>query len=119
MGDVCTGNGAYIMFRERQVQWFCSEEQFAANADGTPPWGLEPSETTHWDEYKEVCTKDEDCPHPELGQACQDHYWDATENGSSFVGGNGCFNYKYDTCPGPDFASINYNYENTKWAYYG
>ena len=66
---VCTGTGAYIMLEERQQQWFCSEEQFAANLDTEPPvgWSLEPIDEPWWDEFEKACTTDADCPRPDLG----------------------------------------------------
>jgi len=67
--NVCTGNGAYVMFEERKQQYFCSEEQFAENLDTEPPqdWNLVPSPEKFWDEYKPACETDADCPRPDLG----------------------------------------------------
>ena len=79
---------------------------------------MEPTDEIVADEFSMVCATDADCPRPDLGQVCTEYYWDAVTDGSVFAKGYGCFNYKSDVCPGPDFATENYNYENTGWSYY-
>ena len=66
-----------------------------------------------------MCEKDSDCPHPELGQVCLDFYWEGTMDGTTFSNGDGCYNWEAPVCPGDTFATINYNYANTQWSYYG
>ena len=52
---VCAGNGTWLMFEERILQFFCSEEQFAENENSPPEFNLEPLPATVWDEYRTVC----------------------------------------------------------------
>ena len=40
-------------------------------------------------------------------------------DGTTFSNGDGCYNWPHPVCPGEPFGSINYNYENTQWSYYG
>ena len=49
---VCAGNGNWIMLSERTIQFFCSEDQLAENQGKEPIWGLEPSPTLEWEEYR-------------------------------------------------------------------
>ena len=49
------------MFDERQIQWFCSEDQAAA-ADGmVAPFGLTDAAAPHFDAWADSCTSDADC----------------------------------------------------------
>ena len=118
--EVCTGTGSYTLFEERNIQWFCSEEQFEANKDALYPqnWKLEPLDPPYWDEFSIACKSDADCPRPDLGQVCHNLYWQATQMGENFSRGEVCYNWAKEVCPGKDFAAINYNYENTGFSYY-
>ena len=118
--EVCAGNGTYDMFVERIQQWFCTEEQHAANAGKEAPaaWGLVPRPEKYWDTYEPACATDADCPRPDLGQVCTKLYWLATQNGSNWTNGENCGNWETPVCPGEEFAAINYNYENTQFSYY-
>ena len=99
--EVCSGNGAYVMFEERKIQWFCSDEQLAANAGASPPWPLmDPAPEVHWTEWEATCASDEDCPRPDLGQVCTLELWEGVSDGSSFSNGSGCYNYEVAVCPG-------------------
>ena len=115
---MCAGSGTYIMFKERTIQWFCTEEQKAAQEGKPAPWNLERTEEKHWDEWTPTCETDADCPRPDLGQVCTNMLWDADVTGSSFANGNACYNWAVPPCPGDDFASVNFNYENSLWSYY-
>ena len=37
---VCKGNGTWLMFEERIIQFFCREEQFAENVDSPTEFNL-------------------------------------------------------------------------------
>ena len=91
-----------------------------ANKDRSPPlgWDLEPVAEKFWTEYEPACKTDADCPRPDLGQVCTKLYWQATKNKKNFTNGENCDNWSYPVCPGKEFASINYNYENTNFSYY-
>ena len=106
------------MFEERNMQFFCSDEQFAANEGETPPWNMTPLPEKEWEEFRVICETDADCPRPDLGQVCTEFYWDILIDGSSYANGVSCYNWEHPVCPGEDFSSINYNYENTGWSYY-
>ena len=99
------------MLEERTIQWFCTEEQLAANQDQDAPFGLTKLEEKAFDEWETACEVDEDCPRPDLGQVCLKEYWDATINGSSWSNGKACYNWKHPVCPGESFAEYNYNYD--------
>ena len=64
---VCAGNGTWLMFEERMLQFFCTEEQFAENADAPQEFDLEPLPATVWDDFRVICEKDADCPRQDLG----------------------------------------------------
>ena len=108
------------MLKERKLQFFCSEDQFAANiGKETPPdWKLEPLPEKYWDEWESACESDADCPRPDLGQVCTQLLWFATQNMSNWTNGMQCANWAHPVCPGKEFATINYNYENTKFSYF-
>ena len=106
------------MLGERDIQWFCSEDQHEAQADATPPFDLEPVEKTFWEEWEQACETDADCPRPDLGQVCTMEVWHGTTDASSYSTGHGCYNYEHQVCPGPTFAIENYNYDNTGWSAY-
>jgi len=117
--EVCSGNGSFLMFEERNIQFFCSEEQFAENADEVPPWNLQPlPQKPFAGEWKESCKEDADCQRDDLGQICTNMLWLAVKDASSYANGAGCYNWKNPVCPGPDFAAENYNYESTQWSWY-
>ena len=106
------------MFEERIIQFFCTEEQFAANVNSPPEFNLEPIDETEWDEFEVICEVDSDCPRTDLGQVCLHYYWDMVKDGSSYMTGEACYNWETPVCPASDFSSINYNYENSEWSYY-
>ena len=118
--SVCMGTGAFTMFEERIIQWWCTDEQLEANKDMAVPFsGLVPlEEKAYTGEWERACAQDSDCPHPERGQVCTDVYWDAIQDGSSFAKGDACYNWETPVCPGEPFGQINYNYDNTGWSYY-
>ena len=64
---VCSGNGAYDMFDGRKIQFFCDKRQKKIARKMSAPFGLSPASNEHFDKFEVVCTKDEDCPHPEKG----------------------------------------------------
>ena len=98
------------MFDERKAQWFCKEEQHAAQQGKPAPWNMQALPEKHWEEPFVVCGTDADCPRPDLGQACTRMFWDAVIDGSSFANGAACYNRDTPVCPGPPFAQVNYNY---------
>ena len=106
------------MFEERIQQYFCTEEQHAANVGKSPPekWGLVPREK-EWDEYEPACVQDSDCPRPDLGQQCTLLLWEATNDGKNWTNGETCLNMETPTCPGPEYGAINYNYDSTQFSY--
>ena len=110
------------MMEERRIQWFCSDEHLEANLDTLPPqnWPLVPVEDKIWDEYKEACATDADCPRQEepFNQTCHTVYWEATIDTKNFSNGHGCYNWEVPVCPGKEFASVNANYENTGFSYF-
>ena len=77
-----------------------------------------PLDEKPFDKFEPICEVDADCPRPDLGQVCLNYYWDATLDGNSFANGVACYNWEYPVCPGDEFASFNYNYENTGWSAY-
>ena len=110
------------MFTERVIQFFCSDEQFAAN-EGTgvaiPLKGLELRPEKEWQDFAVACETDADCKNdPALGQACTKYHWDTIDSGESFANGAACYNWSWDVCPGNAFGAENYNYENTGWSAY-
>ena len=113
--NICTGTATYTMFEERDQQYFCSEEQFAENLDRDPPenWNLVPRDEKVWDEFEAACETDADCPRPDLGQVCTKIFWQATRDGSNFANGESCYSWEAPVCPGKEFSSQNYNYDNT------
>ena len=118
--NVCTGTTTFRMFEERNIQWFCSDEQLAENLETEPPkhWNLEPLPEKVYPEFKPSCETDADCPRPDFGQVCTRFYWDATIDGKNFSNGIACYNWEHPVCPGNEFAAINFNYENTGFSYY-
>ena len=66
---ICSGNGSYAVFEDRPMQWFCSEEQLAANQGEEPPFiGMVPlEEKPYGEEFKPTCEVDAHCPRPDLG----------------------------------------------------
>ena len=118
--EVCAGNGTYTMMGEIIQQYFCSEDQHAANQGKSPPddWQLVPRPEKHWDTFEDACETDADCPRPDLGQVCTEIYWFSTEDELNWVNGMSCYNYEAAVCPGKAFASKNYNYENTNFSFY-
>lgn len=54
---MCAGNGSYLMFDERKIQWFCSEEQTSAadTAAKANAFNLKQADAKHWDEFKVSC----------------------------------------------------------------
>merc|ERR1711966_234909 len=71
-----------------------------------------------WDDYRQVCEKDADCPREDLGQVCLYYYWDIVKDGSSYATGHACYNWEAPVCPADDFSSYNYNYDGSKWSYF-
>jgi len=102
--DLCAGSGTYTMFNERTIQWFCTEEQHAAQEGKPAPWNLERIPEKYWDEWSPACKTTADCPNPELGQVCTNMYWDAVIDGSSFANGEACYNWAAPVCPGSTFG---------------
>ena len=65
--NVCAGTGTWLMFEERTLQFWCTDEQLEENKDETePPFSnlvsIEPARDTPWEP---ICETDADCPHPE------------------------------------------------------
>jgi len=64
---VCSGDngsqGSWLMFDERQIQWFCSDDQMrgAAMAGNEAPFGLAAADAPHFDAWADSCTSDADC----------------------------------------------------------
>ena len=52
---ICAAGGSFILFQERNFQFFCTDEQIEENKDETPPWDLEPTTETIADEFSYVC----------------------------------------------------------------
>ena len=58
------------MFEERNIQWFCTEEQFSANEGLNKPITLKNLELLpekKWDDFEIACKQDSDCPKSDLG----------------------------------------------------
>lgn len=55
--SVCMGTGAYSMFEERIIQWWCTDEQLEANKDMPVPFsGLVPlEEKAYTGEWERAC----------------------------------------------------------------
>jgi hypothetical protein len=47
--DAVCSAPAFLMFDERKIQWFCSEDQKTAAAGLDAPFGLTAVNTPHWD----------------------------------------------------------------------
>ena len=68
--EICTNNATYLALGgERQMQWFCTEEQFAENKGAESPWPdqLIVVEEKQWEEFGAACETHADCPRPDLG----------------------------------------------------
>jgi hypothetical protein len=115
---VCSGNGAFWMFDERAIQWFCDEDQTAA-ADGLDaPYGLTAADEVHFDAFAESCTSDADCEGET--QQCTKILWAGTDDMLSFGSGSACYNWDEPACPSDEemWAQQNMNYEGTGFSYY-
>ena len=105
---VCSGNNAYNMFDGRKIQWWCDSYSDAA-ADGLDaPYGLERSETTHFDSWSPGCTSNLDCPN---NQFCTWFMWDGTQDGQSYANGAACYIQDEGRCPSDQhWGTVNANF---------
>ena len=106
------------MFEERILQFFCTDEQFAATVDTPPEFNLVSLPEKEWNEFEVACQVDWDCPRTDLGQVCLRYHWQMVQDGSSYMTGEACYNWESPVCPGSDFSAVNYNYANTEWSYF-
>ena len=49
------------MFDEREIQWFCSDDQVETAKDMAAPFGLRKYNDYYFDEFAEACASDADC----------------------------------------------------------
>jgi hypothetical protein len=105
---VCSDTGSYNMFDGRKIQWFCDSYSTHA-ADGLEaPYGLERSDSAHWDSFQSGCVDNTQCPN---NQFCTYFLWDGTQDGRSYGNGSACYIQDEGRCPSEQhWGTVNANY---------